>query len=39
MDTLMGKEGDFVVNPEGDGEPVKSMQDGCNAFMFSLSSG
>ncbi len=34
MDTLMGEEGDLVVNPEGDGEPVKSMQDGFDVFKF-----
>ncbi len=35
MDTLTGVEGDFAVSPEGEVEPVKGMQDGCDVFMFS----
>lgn len=31
----MAEEGNLVVNPEGDGEPVRSMQDEFDVFMFS----
>ncbi len=34
MDTLIGEENDFVFNPIGDREPVKSMQDKHNVFLF-----
>ena len=35
MDTLMSEKGNFVLSPEGDGEPVKRTEDGCDVVIFS----
>lgn len=34
MDTLVGKETEFVFNTEVNREPVKCPQDWCDVFMF-----
>ena len=34
MDSLMSKKADLILGPEGDGEPVKGTEDGCDMIIF-----
>ena len=34
VDALVGEEADFVLDPGGDGKPVKSVEYGCDVIVF-----